>query len=112
MGSRPPNNTQAKKEGLIPVAEGLNVTYGGIPQASKSNWNFKRGPRRSGVTLPLMSQVFGNQQRKTRGALGGGGQPPTGLLTPGVILGALETPPPCTLHTHTHRGVLLSHKEE
>ena len=71
MGSRPPNNTQAKKDGLIPAAVGLNVTYGGIPQASKSNWNFKRGPRRSGVTLPLMSQVFGNQQRKTRGALVG-----------------------------------------
>ena len=60
MGSWPPNNTQAKKEGLIPAAVGLNVTYRGIPQASKSNWNFKWGPRRPGVTRPLMSQVFGN----------------------------------------------------
>ena len=51
---------QAKKEGLIQAAVGLNVTYRGIPQASKSNWNFKWGPRRPGVTLPLMSQVFGN----------------------------------------------------
>lgn len=71
MGSRPPNDTRAKKEGLIPAAMGLNVTYGGSPRASKSNQNFKRGLHSPGVTLPLMSQVFGNQQHKTRAALGG-----------------------------------------
>lgn len=109
VGSRPPNNTQAKKEGLIPAAVGLMSHTEEAPEQSKSNRHFKQGPHVPRVTLlPLMSQVLGNQQHKEERGAGGEGQPPVGLLIPGVILGALERSPPCTLHTHTPQKTLYS----
>ena len=108
MGSRPPKNTQAKKEGLIPAAVCLMSHTEEAPEQSKSNRRFKQGLHIPRVTLlPLMSQVSGNQQHKEKRGAGGEGQPPVGLLIPGMILGALERSPPCTLHIHTHPKTLL-----